>query len=107
MPDYLNNLKDLSKLPSKQVKKYIRKKAISNTKKNLTDNGKDIKEIPWEEIKELTAGQRTVLQSAVLISLHLYILNLDFVSMRVNSGDRVPKLFLMVMKIMSCKQLKV
>ena len=57
MSDYLDNLKDLSKLPSKQLKKYIRKEAISNTKKNLIDHGKDLKEIPWEELQELVAAE--------------------------------------------------
>ena len=53
MNDYKDSLNNLSKLPKKKLNSYIRKQAVSNTKKNLISNGKNVKDMPWDQIKEL------------------------------------------------------
>ena len=63
MTDYIDNLKDLSKLPAKQLKKYVRKKAVSITKEKLIKSGKDVKEMAWEEIQELVAAEEKTVMS--------------------------------------------
>ena len=57
MSNYRNELKELSNLPAKQLKKYIRKKAVSKTRERLTKNGKEIKDLSWEELQELVADE--------------------------------------------------
>jgi len=57
MNDYKDSLSNLSKLPKKKLNSYIRKQAVSNTKKNLISNGKNVKDMPWDQIKELVAAE--------------------------------------------------
>ena len=63
MTDYKDNLKDISKLPGKQLKKYVRKKAVSITKEKLIKSGKDVKDMSWEEIQELVAAEEKTVMS--------------------------------------------